>query len=69
MGKIKVTKAKKTYYVSGIDEETDTVTYVENKEEATEYGGTFFTTAQIDFLKNYFSEKQPELKKAKPVWD
>lgn len=68
MGRIYAKLNNKIHYVVGINEETDTVTYTESKSSGTDYGGEYYTKAQLEYLRNYFSEKQPELKCADIEW-
>ena len=68
MGKIKVSINRKAHYVSGIDEENDRVIYTTKESEGCDYGSDFFTRSQIEYLKFYFSDKQPELKNARAIY-
>ena len=49
-------------FVKNVDMENGEIKFTERSSEATDYGGEYFTKAQINYLKFHFMEKYPELK-------
>lgn len=52
-------------FIQGLNEETGDVMFTEYASEARDYGGEYFTNAQLGFLQFHFGEKYPQLKKLK----
>lgn len=55
-------------FIRGVDEEKGEVLFTEKANEAKDYGGSYFTGAQRDYLKFHFTRKYPELANLKK-WD
>lgn len=52
-------------FIKGVNEENGEVIFTERSNEARDYGGDYFTGAQLKYLQFHFGEKYPELKTLK----